>query len=80
VFSYLGLHNNAMVVFDPHYPSFDMGTFIKTDWKSVYGDAKEIVPSNAPLSRGNEVDMCFFVDYDHDGDQFTRCLRTGSVI
>jgi hypothetical protein len=31
VFAYLALHHNARVVFDPTYPSVDMGTFIKTD-------------------------------------------------
>jgi hypothetical protein len=36
VFAYPGLHHNARVVFDPTYPSVDMGTFIKTDWKSMY--------------------------------------------
>jgi hypothetical protein len=42
VFVYLGLHHNAGVVFDPTYPAVDMGTFIKTDWKSMYGDVKEM--------------------------------------
>jgi hypothetical protein len=49
VFAYLGLHHNARVVFDPAYPAVDMGTFIKTDWKSMYGDVKEIIPSDAPV-------------------------------
>jgi hypothetical protein len=40
VVSYLGLHHNAIVVFDPTYPSVDMVTFIKTDWKSMYGDVE----------------------------------------
>jgi hypothetical protein len=40
VFAYLGLHHNARVVFDPTYPDVDMGTFIKTYWKSMYGDVK----------------------------------------
>jgi hypothetical protein len=40
VFACLGIHHNARVVFDPTYPSVDMGTFIKTDWKSMYGDVK----------------------------------------
>jgi hypothetical protein len=31
VFAYLGLHHNAIVVFDPTCPSVEMGTFIKTD-------------------------------------------------
>jgi hypothetical protein len=37
---------------DPTYPAVDMGTFIKTDWKSMYGDAKEVTPSDAPIPRG----------------------------
>jgi hypothetical protein len=49
VFAYLGLHNNAIVVFYPTYPAGDMGTFIKTDWKSMYGDMKEMIPSYAPV-------------------------------
>jgi hypothetical protein len=28
VFAYLGLHHNSRVVFDPTYPSVNMGTFI----------------------------------------------------
>jgi hypothetical protein len=50
VFAYLGLNHNAIVVFDPTYPYVDMGTFIKTDWKSMYGDVKEMIPSDAPVS------------------------------
>jgi hypothetical protein len=80
VFAYLGLHHNARVVFDPTYPTVDMGTFIKTDWKSMYGDVKEIIPSGAPFSRVNEVDLRLFVDSDHAREQFTRRSRTGFVI
>jgi hypothetical protein len=57
-----------------------MGTFIKTDWKSMYGDVKEIIPSDAPVSRGKGVDLRLFVDSDHAGEQFTRRSRTGFVI
>jgi hypothetical protein len=80
VFAYLGIHHNTRVVFYPTYPYFDMGTLIKTDWKSMYGDVKETIPSYAPVSRGNEVDMRLFVDSDHTGEQFTRRLRNGFVI
>jgi hypothetical protein len=52
VCAYLGIHHNARVVFDPTYPTVDMGTFIKTDWKSMYGDVKDMLPSNAPVPRG----------------------------
>jgi hypothetical protein len=51
VFAYLGLHYNTRVVFDTNYPAVDMVTFIKTDWKSMYDDVKEIIPSDAPIPR-----------------------------
>jgi hypothetical protein len=57
-----------------------MGTFIKTDWKSKYGDVKEMIPSDAPVSRGKEVDLRLFVDSDHACEKFTRRSRTGFVI
>jgi hypothetical protein len=60
VFAYLGLHNNARVVFYPKYPAVDMGTFIKTDWKYIYGDVKDILPSDAPVTRGKEVYLRLF--------------------
>jgi hypothetical protein len=40
VFAYLGLHHNARVVIYLTYPSVDMGTFIKNEWDSMYGDVK----------------------------------------
>jgi hypothetical protein len=80
VFAYLGLHHNARVVFDPTYPAVDMGIFINTEWKAMYGDVKEMIPSDAPNPRGKEVDLRLFVDFDHAGEQFTRRSRTGFVI
>jgi hypothetical protein len=80
VIAYLGIHHNARAIFDPTYPVVDMGTFIKTDWKSMYGDVKEMITSDAPISREKEVDFRLFVDSDHAGEQFTRCSRTGFVI
>jgi hypothetical protein len=80
VSAYLGLHHNAIVVFDPTYPSVDMSTFINTDWKSMYGDVKEMILSDAPVSHGKEVDLRLFVDSDHAGEKFTMRSRTGFVI
>jgi hypothetical protein len=80
VFAYLGLHHNARVVFDPTYPSVDMGTFIKTDWRYMYGDVKEMIPSYARVPLGKEVKLCLFVDSDHADQKFTRRSRTGFVI
>jgi hypothetical protein len=52
VCAYLSLHHNARVVFDPTYPSADMGNVIKTDWESMYGDLKKMIPSDDPVPRG----------------------------
>jgi hypothetical protein len=80
VFTYLGLYNNTRVVFDPTYPSVDMGIFIMTDQKSMYGDVKEMIPSGDPVPLGKDVDMRLCVDSDHAGEQFTSFSRTGFVI
>jgi hypothetical protein len=68
------------VVFDPTYPDVDMRAFIKTDWKPMYGDFKEAITPNAPVTRGKAIDLCFFVDSYHTGEHFTRRSRTGFVI
>jgi hypothetical protein len=80
VFAYLVLHHNTRVVFDPNYPSVGMGAFIKTDWKSMYGDVKEMIPPRVPFPRGKEIDLLLFVDSDHAGEHFTRRSRTGFLI
>jgi hypothetical protein len=77
---YLALYHNARVVFDPTCPYVDMGAFIKTDWKLMYGNVKELVTSGAPVTHGKEVDLCLFVESDNAGEQFTRLSKTGFVI
>jgi hypothetical protein len=80
LFTYLSLHHNARVVFDPTYPNVDMRDFIKTDWKPMYGDVKEVIPTKAPVTRGKVIDLRLFVDSDHVGEHFTRRSRTGFVV
>jgi hypothetical protein len=80
LFAYLSLNHNARVVFDPTYPDIDMCAFIKTDWKPMYGDAKEAIPPNSPVARGKAIELCLFVDSYHAGEHFTRRSRTGFVI
>jgi hypothetical protein len=46
----------------------------------MYGDVKDMIPSDAPIPRRNEVDLHLFVDSDHAGEQFTRSSRTGFVV
>jgi hypothetical protein len=46
----------------------------------MYGEVKELVPSDAHVPRGKEVNLRLFVDSDHAGGQFTRCSRNGFSI
>jgi hypothetical protein len=48
VFAYLAQHHNARVMFDPTYPAVDVCAFVKTDWKSMYGGVKDLIPYDAP--------------------------------
>jgi hypothetical protein len=80
LFAYLSLHHNTRVVLDPTYPDADMRAFIKTDWKPMYGDVKEEIPPNAPVTRVKAIKLRLFMDSDHAGEHFTRRSRTGFVI
>jgi hypothetical protein len=60
VCAYLALNQNVRVVFDPTYPYIYMRTFIKTYWKSMYGDMKEMITSDDPVPRVKEVDLRLF--------------------
>jgi hypothetical protein len=57
-----------------------MCSFIKTDWKAMYRDVKELVPSDYPIPGGEEFDLRLFVDSYHDGEQFKSHSGTGFVI
>jgi hypothetical protein len=63
---------------EAHY--VDMGTFIRTDWKSMYCDVKEMIPSDSLIPRGKEVYLRLCVDSEHAGEQFTRRSGTGFII
>jgi hypothetical protein len=80
LFAYPSLYHNARVVFDPTYPDVDMRAFIKTDWKPMYGDFKEAIPPNTPVTRGKSIGLRLFVDSDHTVEHFTRRSRIGFLI
>jgi hypothetical protein len=57
-----------------------MCAFIKTDWKSMCGDVKELLPSDAPTPRGKEFNLRLFVYSENYGEKFTRHSSTGFII
>ena len=60
IFGYLKGHHNARMVFDPTYPTPDMSMFQEHYWCYFYGDVKEVIPPNAPETRGKEDDLKIF--------------------
>jgi hypothetical protein len=50
------------------------------DWRDFYPDAQEVIPTNAPETRGNAIVMSCFVDADHAGNRITRRSPTGIII
>jgi hypothetical protein len=79
VFFYLAQDHNVRVMFDPTYTFVDMCAFVEINRKSMYGYVKEVLPSDAPVPHGKEVNLQLCVDSDHAGDQFPRRSRTGCV-
>ncbi len=80
MFGFLRICHNSWMVYDPSYPTIDMDVFKPNDWKSFYGNVEESIPSNAPESRGKDVDLRLYVDSDHAGEKCTRRSRTGFFV
>ena len=80
MFSYLKQYHNSRLVLDPSYPEIDLDKFPRYNWKQFYGDAKEVIPKNAPKPVGKEFIIRAFVDADFAGDNLTRRSRTGFLV
>ncbi|MGH3056456.1 MAG: Ty1/Copia family ribonuclease HI, partial [Gaiellaceae bacterium] len=80
IFAYLKSHKRSTMVFDDTRANIAESKFAQHDWTEFYRDAKEGIPSNAPLARGNCVQMNCFVDANHAGDRVTRRSHTGIII
>jgi len=81
IFAYLKKHlEKSTMVFDDKIPTVNQDGFKECDWKDFYQDAQEAIPLNAPVARGNAVEMHAFVDADHAGDRITRRSHTGIII
>ena len=50
------------------------------EMKEVYADAREDMPTNAPIPREKSVQLNCFVDADHGGDRITRRSQTGIIL
>jgi hypothetical protein len=80
VFGFLNARPKRTLAFDPQHPDIDEKRFIKCDWHDFYPGAKESIPGDAPVARGNVVSTHCFVVADHAGNRVTRRSQTGILL
>jgi hypothetical protein len=85
IFKYLEIHNKNELTFDPKEYHIDALTRREADDKikamsSLYVEAKEELPPNAPSPRGKPIQINCFVDSDHAGDKITQRSQTGILM
>jgi hypothetical protein len=80
IFGCLKRNKRATLMFDEKRVDWDEGSFEKHDWTDFYRNAKEDIPPNAPIPRGNAVQINCFVDADHAGNRITRRSQTRILI
>ena len=85
MFKYLDLHCSNELKFDPKEYIVDDKSFNEAKEKmkamaSLYIEAKEEIPPNAPKPRGRAIQINCFVDSDHAGDEVTRRSHTGILM
>ena len=62
IFGYLKQRPKRKLAFDPDHPMIDERRFKQYDWYDFYRDAKEAVPGDMPLPRGNAATThCFLM-------------------
>ena len=85
IIKYLDIHTESELTFDPgeYILSSESIQEAQNKWKSMsslYPDANEETPPNAPKPRGKAVQINCFVDSDHAGDRITRRSHSGIIL
>ena len=87
IFHYLNKHDSSWLPMDPQKidleytgPQNQSPNEKRKKMRSIYRDAKEEIPPNAPPPRGKAVQLNVYVDADHAGNKVTRRSQTGILI
>ena len=85
--SYIKKHQKSNIIMDPAYLDVhwqgnetDNPEFKRDYMKSIYHDACEDVPENAPEPRGRPLQLNVYCDSDHATNKITRRSHTGILI
>ena len=80
MFGYLKAKPKKTIAFDPAHPNINESRFVQCDWHDFYRGAKESIPGDMPMPRGNVVTTHCFVDADHAGNKVTRRSQSGILL
>ena len=80
MFGYLKCNPKRKIAMDPMHPTVKESMFKKHDWYDFYRDAKEAIPENMPVPRGNGMSTHCFVDADLAANKVTRRSQTGILL
>ena len=83
IFKHLEIHSENDIAFDPaykHVSNTEEMKFRQSEMKSIYTDAEEDLPSNAPQQRGRPIQVNCFLDSDHAANRITRRSHTGILL
>ena len=85
IIKYVDIHPSNEITFDPQEffiksEDYNEAERKRNSMSSLYADAEEMVPDNAPLPKGKAVQINCFVDSDHAGDKLTRRSHTGILL
>ena len=84
IFAYLKKKPKLTLYFDPADPIIDNSIFHnhsnEEDFKELYRDAEEELPTNMPTPLGKTVTITAFVDASHAANKVTRRSHTGFIL
>ena len=80
ILGYFKAHLKRKLGFDPAHPTIKENRSHQCDLAEFYMDAKEAIPVNIPVARGNFISTHFFVDANHAGDTETKRSQTGILL
>ena len=87
IVAYLKKHQRSSILMDPGKldlvwkgNELDHPDRKREIMRTIYRDAEDDVPSNAPPPRGKSVQINVYTDADHAGDRITRRSHTGIII
>ncbi len=78
-YGYLRHHNHSTMVFDDAMIDWKDTDFNHYGWTDYYHEAKENILPNAPLPKGNPVQINAFLDANHSWNRVTRRSHAFSI-